>query len=41
MTNQFFKLKISAIENPIKNAVTITLEVPDDLYEKLKVRVKN
>ena len=33
MSNQFHKLKVLAVENPIKEATTITFDVPSDLYE--------
>lgn len=33
MLNQFHKLKILAVDNPIKEATTITFDVPSHLYE--------
>lgn len=33
MPNQFHKLKVLAIDNPIKEATTITFDVPPNLYE--------
>ena len=33
MTTQFHKLKISNLRNPIKDAMTVTFELPNHLYE--------
>ena len=33
MSNQFHKLKVLAVDNPIKEATTITFDVPTHLYE--------
>ncbi len=33
MSNQFHKLKVLAVENPIKEASTITFDIPSQLYE--------
>lgn len=33
MSNQFYKLKVLAIDNPIKEATTITFDIPSNLYE--------
>jgi len=33
MSNQFYKLKVLAVENPIKEATTITFDIPSHLYE--------
>lgn len=33
MSNQFYKLKVLAVNNPIKEATTITFDIPAHLYE--------
>jgi len=36
MSNHFHKLKISAVDNPIKDATTITFDVPDNLKDMFR-----
>lgn len=33
MPNQFYKLKVAALNKPIKDATTITFDIPNQLYE--------